>query len=155
MEKIKELSSLLNASPASLGIPPRFVYTSSSTAVLARFDGVDTADAQMVGYDKTYSTSKFAANAVIAELDAQMPDIPSSDAQADSAVAGDQAGQKRARRTRCLIAEPAIVQTSVGSANFANLWVLGPIIEAFQWLVFVLASFSIHHNLGDVGTTEN
>jgi hypothetical protein len=89
----------------------------------------------MIGYAKTYSTTKYAANEVIGELDMRMADVTLRDEQSD--LDAHENG-KQIRRTRCLVAEPAIVQTSVGSANFAGYWILANIIEAFQWLTFYL-----------------
>ena len=116
-------------------ITPITQYPPTLRIHLERFDGLDITDAQMTRYDKTYSTSKYAANAVITELDSQIASASGANANDHTAEHEENSGR---RRTRCLLAEPAIVQTSVGSANFAGLWVLGTLIEAFQWLTFVL-----------------
>lgn len=135
---------LLRRSPPTVSTPPRIVYTTSSTARLSAFDDLDLDDSQMLTYPQTYSTSKYAGDLVINELDREYhPDEYSGVAaisEKKSRGSNTSQGSEEKRAVRCIAAEPAIVMTNVARESWKGYSILIPILAYFQNVVFVLVS---------------
>lgn len=136
----KELLPMLQRSPPTLPLPPRIIYTSSSSAYLKYLRPKPLDDYQLLSYGldftyPVYKASKYCGDIVMVQLDRQF---------AKSASAGEQ-------EVRVFCADPGNVATSIADGVLTGWWIWGAVMKWFYGLSFTLVSAKTPGHIAEQG----